>query len=87
MRNDYQALTDRISTDGYNLNKSDAAKLLVGVMILVNQLQDKINNLKKAIAGYQTDIIPKLQDIVDNAKDDNEAKSMADEKFIIQEQE
>ena len=83
MRNDYQALADSL-VEEYELNKNDAAKLLVGAMIMVNQLQDRINNLKKALTGYQTDIIPKLQKIVDEAKNDDEATEMANKNFIIE---
>lgn len=83
MRDDYQILVASFDED-YQMNKSDAAKLLVSAMIMVNQLQDRINNLKKAITGYQTDVIPKLQKIVDEAKDDNEAILMANENFIIE---
>lgn len=86
MRDDYQTLVDKIKDAGdeYIPNKSDIARLLVGSMILANQLQEKISNLKKAMAGYQTDVIPKLQDILDHAKDDDEVKKMANEKFIIE---
>lgn len=89
MRDDFQALTDRINEGGeaYSMNKGDAARLLVGAMIQVNQLQDRINNLKKAMSGYQTDVVPKLQSIVDEATDDEAAEKMANEKFIIKENE
>lgn len=85
MRDDYQNLFETISNSGddYSPTKVEAAKLLVGTMIMVNQLQDKINNLKKAVTGYQNDIIPKLQYIVDNANTDEDAYQMANEKFII----
>jgi len=53
-------------------------------MVLVNQIQDKINAYKKAMTGYQTDIIPKLQDIIDNATDDNIVE-LINEKFKLQE--
>ena len=84
MRDDYQALVDSITSadENYQLNKADAARLLVGAMIQVNQLQDRINNLKKAMSGYQADVIPKLQEIVDLENDDDVAK-VANEKFII----
>ena len=83
MRDDYQALADIISTYGeyYQINKSDVAKLLVAATIQVN---DRINNLKQAMTGYQTDVIPKLQDILDNAKSDEDATKLANEKFIIE---
>ena len=86
MRDDYQALAESLSNldEDYKINKADAAKLLVGAIIMTNQLQDRINNLKKAITGYQTDVIPKLQKIVDKAKNDEEITKMANELFIIE---
>jgi hypothetical protein len=86
MRDDYQALAESLNNldEEYQINKADAAKLLVGAMIMANQLQDRINNLKKAITGYQTDVIPKLQKIVDEAKNDEEVTKMANELFIIE---
>ena len=85
MRNDFQELADKINMDDYVPTKADASRLLVGAMIQVNQLQDRINNLKKAMTGYQTDVIPKLQEIVD-AEDDEAASKIANEKFIIKEE-
>ena len=85
MRNDFQELANKINMEDYIPYKTDAARLLVGAMIQVNQLQDRINNLKKAMAGYQTDIIPKLQRIVD-AEDDETAQKIANEEFIIKEE-
>ena len=86
MRDDYQALAESLSNldEEYQINKADVAKLLVGAMIMTNQLQDRINNLKKAVTGYQTDVIPKLQKIVDEAKNDEEVTKMANELFIIE---
>ena len=84
MRDDYQNLADKIATtEDYVLDKADAAKMLVAAMIQVNQVQDRINNLKKAMTGYQTDVIPKLQEIVD-AENDEAASKLANEKFIIE---
>ena len=85
MRNDFQELASRI-TDDYEMTQSDAARLLVAAMIQLNQIQDRITNLKNAIAGYQSDVIPKLQDIVDNAKEEGAAAQMANEKFVIKEE-
>ena len=84
MRDDYQNLADKIATtENYVLDKADAAKMLVAAMIQVNQVQDRINNLKKAMTGYQTDVIPKLQEVVD-AEDDEAASKLANKKFIIE---
>ena len=53
-------------------------------MIQTNQLEDRINALRKAMTGYQTDVIPKLQEIVDHTEDDEAAAKLADEKFVIE---
>jgi thymidine kinase len=74
----------------YIKNASDHVEILCGGMgcgkthQLINEMQDRINNLKKAITGYQTDVIPKLQKIVDEAKNDEEVTKMANELFIIE---
>ena len=82
MRDDYEKLKDAVEAEDYVLTKSDAARLLVAAMIQVNQLQDRINNLKMAMVGYQDDVVPKLQSIVD-ASSNEEAAQLADEKFVI----
>ena len=86
MRDDYQELTDKLVENGENfvMTKPDCARLLVGAMIQVNQLQDRLNSLKKAMTGYQTDLIPKLQDVLDGAEDDEAIAQLANEKFIIE---
>lgn len=83
MRDDYEALKDRIN-ETYEMNKADAAKLLVAAYIQISQLQDRMEALKKALTGYQTDVLPKLQSIVDEAKTDEDAIKMANEKFIVE---
>ena len=83
MRDDFEALYDRL-TDDYSMNRADAAKFLVGTMIQLNHIQDKIQALRKAATGYQTDIIPKLQEIVDSDGNDEAIAKMANEKFIIE---
>jgi hypothetical protein len=82
MRDDFQALVGRIAAKDFVMTKSDAARLLVASTIQVNQLKDRIEALKQAMTGYQTDIIPKLQQIMD-AETDEDAQKLAEEKFII----
>ena len=86
MRDDFQDLADRIKSDDYKLNKSDASKLLVSVMIQINQLQDRVEGLRKALSGYQTDVIPKLQAIID-AENDEAVMKLVEENFIIKDNE
>ena len=82
MRDDFQDLVARIDVTEYVISKADAAKLMVGAMVQVNQLQTRIEELKKVLVGYNSDVIPKLQLVVD-ATDDDEAMRIANEKFII----
>ena len=87
LRDDFQKLYDKMRDEAFDgkLEKAEYAKLMVGALIIANQLQERINGLKKALTGYQTDVIPKLQEIVEKSTSDEEAQKMADEKFIVEE--
>jgi hypothetical protein len=87
MRDDFQNLADKIAGDPYLMSKGDAGKLLVASMIIVNQLQSRIKNLHSAIEGYQNDLMPKLQHILDDCEDDDAASDMANQIFVIAEEE
>ena len=81
MRDDYAQLHDKLSAEDFdgNLTKNDFIKMMAGAMIQVNQLQDRITNLRKAMSGYQNDLIPKLQKIIEKAQTDEEAMKLAEE--------
>ena len=89
LRDDFQAMHERIKKAGnaYVPTKNDIARLLVGALVTSNQLLDRINNLKKALSGYQTDILPKLQEIMDKATTDEEVAILVGQKFIINQEE
>lgn len=82
MRDDYMALHDKL-TANEELNKADYARLLVGAIIVTNQLDARIKNEQKVLDGYKVDIIPKL-DRINNAEPD-EISSLAAELFSIKE--
>lgn len=84
MRDDYLNLHDKL-VDGEELNKADFARLLVGAIIVTNQLDARIKNEQKALDGYKIDIIPKL-DRINNA-DAEEVSSLAEELFKFKEEE
>lgn len=88
LRDDFNVLYDKLRDKDFDgkLEKADFARLLVGVLIIVNQLNDRLNALKKAMSGYQTDVIPKLQEIIDKAESDEDAMKLAEEKFSINEE-
>ena len=82
MRDDYAQLHDKIENNS-PLTKNDYAKLLAGAYIVANNLRDRATALKKAIAGYETDLMPKLQAIVEGSANDEEANKLAEEKLIV----
>lgn len=83
MREDYLNLLNRLKAASYSFSKADATSLYIAATVMISQLEDRIKNLKQAMVGYQTDVMPKLGEIIDNAKDDNEARLMAGQKFNI----
>lgn len=87
MRDDYAALYDKIKNETFDgvLTKAEYAKILVGCYVTVGNLQDRIQALQKAIAGYQTDLVPKL-DAVIAAESDEQAQAIAEEQFQIKEE-
>ena len=82
MRDDYMNLHDKL-TAGEDLVKADFARLLVGAIIVTNQLDARIKNEQKALDSYKIDIIPKL-DRINNVEAD-EVPSLAAELFNIKE--
>lgn len=85
MRDDFEALHEKLTAESFdgNLTKAEYAKLLVGCYVIVGNLQDRIEALKKAITGYQSDLVPKLSKIIE-AADDVEAQKLADEHLIVE---
>lgn len=84
MRDDYMKLHDKLAVNE-DLTKADFARLLVGAIIITNQLNTRIKNEQTALEGYKLDIIPKL-DRINNAKED-EVSSLAEELFKFKEEE
>lgn len=84
MRDDYLNLHNKL-TNGEELDKADFARLLVGAIIVTNQLDARIKNEQKALDGYKIDIIPKL-DRINNTEADQVA-SLAEELFKVKEEE
>ncbi len=84
MRDDYIVLYDKLNKtiDSNNvLTKDDYAKILVGTMIVINNIESRIITEKNAVQGYKIKVLPALQSIVDTCKTDEEAKMMAAELF------
>lgn len=85
MRDDYLNLHDKLSKTNI-LSKADYARLLVGAIIIVNQIESKIKAEQKALDGYKLDIIPKL-DQINNEMDEEKVVQLATELFEIKDEE
>jgi len=88
MRDDYSKLYERMRADDFDvetLTKSDYARLLVGVFIIINNLETKIVNEQKAINSYKEEIASRLERIVNECEDENAVKVLAKELFSINE--
>ena len=89
MHEKYLALNNKIQAAGeeYIPTKDDIALLLIASIIVSKQLENQVENTRKAIAGYQTDIIPKLQQILNECENDSEVASKSEQMFIINDNE
>lgn len=86
MRDDYAKLYDKIRDGNFSpdtLTRGEFARLLVGAIIVAQQIENRIEKEKTALQGYKIDIIPKLERIVNETNTDEEALSLAKEVFNI----
>ena len=89
MRDDYQKLYDRIEEkdfDSNSLQRADFAKLLVGAVVVMQNLEEQVKQRQKAIQGYKIDLIPKLEKVVNDTETTEEALEKAKEIFQISEE-
>lgn len=88
MRDDFAKLHDKFSAKDFNPNtitRSEWAKILVGAMVISNNLEEEVKKIKNAQRGYKIDLIPKLNRIMEETKTDEEALTLANELFEISE--
>ena len=86
MREMYTELHDRMKIENFDsktLSKADYARILVGATIAAQGIENRIKTEQKALEGYKIDTIPKLSRIMDEAKNDEEARKLAEELFTI----
>ena len=88
MRDDFAKLHDKFAAKDFNpdtITRSEWAKILVGAMIISNNLEEEVKKIKNAQRGYKIDLIPKLNRIMEETKTDEEALTLANELFEISE--
>ena len=80
---DYTALAEKIHSTGdcYLPTKADIAMLSIAATVAIGQIQNTIASMEKLLECYKQVIIPRFNDILDRAADDNEAGQMANEYF------
>lgn len=90
MRDDFAQLYDMMRKEDFDpntLEKREYAKLLVGAIIVANQLDNKIKAEQKALDGYKIDTIPKLERIVNETNSQEEIQALSNELFAIKSEE
>lgn len=86
MRDNYATLHDTLAAkdfDPASLTKAQYAQLSVGALLCVKQIEAHLENTQKALDGYKLNILPKLNRILNEAKSDEEVKSLAAELFKV----
>lgn len=86
MRDDYLDLVDKLQNDLPNLERVDFARLLIGAVVVTQNMETEIKAREKAMQGYKIDIIPKLERVVNESEETEDAKKLAEEVFNIQEE-
>ena len=84
MRNDFLDLYYKLNDPNAVLDKPDYARLLIGTIIVTNQLDARIKREEDALRGYKVDIIPKL-DRINNAESESVVE-LAEELFSVKEE-
>lgn len=84
MRNDFLELYYKLNDPNAVLDKPDYARLLIGAIIVTNQLDARIKREEDVLRGYKVDIIPKL-DRINNAESESVVE-LAEELFSVKEE-
>ena len=90
MRDDFAQLYNMMRKEDFDpniLGKREYAKLLVGAIIVANQLDNKIKAEQKALDGYKIDTIPKLERIVNETNSQEEIQALSNELFTVKSEE
>lgn len=83
MRDDFAGLYDRLSQADYNVTRTDYMKLLVGAFVVLNLLENNKKAIDVSIHGYKSDVLPKLQRIMNESDNDESAAALAEKIFEI----
>ena len=85
MKNDFQTLADKLSADDFDTNSltlSDFRKILVGGLIVSNNISTRMAIMKKIMTEY-SNVISKMQRIVDECHTQEDIIKLSNELFSI----
>lgn len=88
MRNDFAKLADKINSKDFSpkdLTKAEYSRLFVAAFVYTNNLRTQMENFRKALQGYEVDLVPKLNRIITECKTDEEVNELAEKLFTISE--
>ena len=88
MRNDFGAIYNKMSAKDFlpdSLTKSEFIRLMVGTLIVINNIENRITNERKAIDNYKAEILPKLERVINECENDEAAVTLANDLFSIKE--
>ena len=86
MRKDYASLYDRIRSKNFkpeSLTYADYAKILLGAIIVSQNIETRIKTQQTALTGYKIDLIPKLERIINEHKPEDDIHELVNELFEI----
>lgn len=82
LREKFGALRDKLTADpNATLTRSEYLQILVGCMIVKNQLLTEILKYQETVQHYSMVVIPRLERIMNETKNDAEAAALAKEIF------
>ena len=84
MKKDFSELYDRLRAKDFNdtsITRNDFAKLLVSSLIMSQQIEKRIEEQQRVLKNYKNIIIPRLQRILNESKDNEEAQKIAQKIF------
>lgn len=83
MRAKYARLHDLLTSDkvNYILTKADYIDLFIGANLVVQQIKNKIQKEQLALEGYETDLIPKLKQMIEAEEEISE--ELAEKLFTV----
>lgn len=86
MKEDYAQLYDKLTNKDFDfdtLTRADFAKLLIGAIIVVKRIEERISKEQEGLKNYKDILIPQLEKIVNESENDEQARDFSKEFFEL----